>query len=412
MRTPVNFEFSDKVKNLQGRLQAFLDEHIYPNEQRFYDEIERNRWSPTRIVEELKLKACAAGLWNLFLPDSEQGAGLTNLEYAPLCETMGRSVMAPEVFNCSAPDTGNMEVLARYGTPEQKERWLKPLLAGEIRSCFAMTEPAVASSDATNIKASILRDGTHYVINGRKWWTSGAGDPRCKIAIFMGKTDPSAAPHKQQSMILVPMDAPGVKIERMLTVYGYDHAPHGHGEVTFENVRVPVSNILLGEGRGFEIAQGRLGPGRIHHCMRCIGVAERALETMCKRVQARVAFGKPLAEQGTIRADIANSHMEIEQARLLTLKAAYMMDTLGNKEARAEIAMIKVVAPNVALRVLDRAIQAHGGAGVSQDTFLAAAWANVRTLRLADGPDEVHTESIARQELRKWGKPPAKSETH
>jgi acyl-CoA dehydrogenase len=408
----VNFEFSDKVKNLQGRLQAFLDDYIYPNEQRFYDEVEQNRWSPTRIVEELKLKARAAGLWNLFLLDSEQGAGLTNLEYAPLCEMMGRSVMAPEVFNCSAPDTGNMEVLARYGTPEQKKRWLKPLLAGEIRSCFAMTEPAVASSDATNIAARIVRDGDHYVINGRKWWTSGAGDPRCKIAIFMGKTDPSALPHKQQSMILVPMDVPGVKIERLLKVFGYDHAPHGHGEVTFENVRVPASNILLGEGRGFEIAQGRLGPGRIHHCMRCIGIAERALETMCKRVQSRVAFGRLLAEQGTVRADIASSRMEIEQARLLTLKAAYMMDTVGNKEARAEISMIKVVAPNIALRVLDRAIQAHGGAGVSQDTFLAAAWANVRTLRIADGPDEVHTESIARQELRKWGKPSARLDTH
>ncbi len=408
----MNFEFSDKVKNLQGRLQAFLDDHIYPNEQRFYDEVEQNRWSPTRIVEELKLKARAAGLWNLFLLDSEQGAGLTNLEYAPLCEMMGRSVMAPEVFNCSAPDTGNMEVLARYGTPEQKKRWLKPLLAGEIRSCFAMTEPAVASSDATNIAARIVRDGDHYVINGRKWWTSGAGDPRCKIAIFMGKTDPSALPHKQQSMILVPMDVPGVKIDRLLKVFGYDHAPHGHGEVTFENVRVPASNILLGEGRGFEIAQGRLGPGRIHHCMRCIGIAERALETMCKRVQSRVAFGRLLAEQGTVRADIASSRMEIEQARLLTLKAAYMMDTVGNKEARAEISMIKVVAPNIALRVLDRAIQAHGGAGVSQDTFLAAAWANVRTLRIADGPDEVHTESIARQELRKWGKPSARLDTH
>ena len=408
----MNFEFTDKVKNLQRRVQTFLDEYIYPNELRFHDEIEQNRWSPTRIVEELKLKARAAGLWNLFLPDSEHGAGLTNLEYAPLCEMMGRSVMAPEVFNCSAPDTGNMEVLARYGTPEQKERWLKPLLAGEVRSCFAMTEPAVASSDATNIEARIVRDGNHYVINGRKWWTSGAGDPRCKIAIFMGKTDPSALPHKQQSMILVPMDAPGVKIDRMLSVFGYDHAPHGHGEVTFEDVRVPLSNILLGEGRGFEIAQGRLGPGRIHHCMRCIGIAERALETMCKRVQSRVAFGEPLAEQGTIRADIAISRMEIEQARLLTLKAAYTMDTVGNKAARAEIAMIKVAAPNVALRVLDRAIQAHGGAGISQDTFLAAAWASVRTLRIADGPDEVHTESIARHELRKWGKSPAKSQTH
>jgi acyl-CoA dehydrogenase len=408
----VNFEFSDRVKSLQSRLQAFLDEHIYPNEQRYYNEIEQHRWSPTRIVEELKAKARASGLWNLFLPDSEQGAGLTNLEYAPLCEMMGHSVMAPEVFNCSAPDTGNMEVIARYGTPEQKERWLQPLLAGEIRSCFAMTEPAVASSDATNIEASIIRDGNHYIIHGRKWWTSGAGDPRCKIAIFMGKTDPSAAPYKQQSMILVPMDAPGVKVERLLTVYGYDHSPHGHGEVTFDKVRVPVSNMLLGEGRGFEIAQGRLGPGRIHHCMRCIGVAERALETMCRRVQARVAFGKPLAELGTIRADIANSRMEVEQARLLTLKAAYMMDTVGNKAARVEIAMIKVVAPNVALRVLDRAIQSHGGAGVSQDTFLAAAWANVRTLRLADGPDEVHIESVAKQELRKWGVPPTNSERH
>jgi acyl-CoA dehydrogenase len=406
----VNFEFSEKTKDLQRRLRAFMDEHIYPHEQRFQEEIDRDRWKPTRVIEELKPKARAAGLWNLFLPNDESGAGLTNLEYAPLCEIMGRSVMAPEVFNCSAPDTGNMEVLARYGTPEQKEKWLKPLLEGEIRSCFAMTEPEVASSDATNIRASIVRDGKEYVINGRKWWTSGAGDPRCKIAIFMGKTDPVAATHKQQSMILVPLGTPGVKIVRLLTVFGYDHAPHGHAEIAFENVRVPASNMLLGEGRGFEIAQGRLGPGRIHHCMRCIGVAERALETMCERVQARVAFGKMIAEQGTIRADIAASRMEIEQARLLTLKAAYMMDAVGNKEARAEIAMIKVVAPNMALRVLDRAIQAHGGAGVSADTFLAGAWASVRTLRLADGPDEVHVESIAKSELRKWGK--ARTEAH
>jgi acyl-CoA dehydrogenase len=398
----MDFEFNGKTKELQRRLQAFMDENIYPNEQRFTDEIEHERWKPTRIIEELKPKARAAGLWNLFLPNDENGAGLTNLEYAPLCEIMGRSAMAAEVFNCSAPDTGNMEVLTRYGTPEQKERWLKPLLAGEIRSCFAMTEPDVASSDATNIRASIIRNGNEYVINGRKWWSSGAGDPRCKIAIFMGKTDPTAPTHKQQSMVLVPMDAPGVKIERLLTVFGYDHAPHGHAEIRYENVHIPVSNMLLGEGRGFEIAQGRLGPGRIHHCMRCIGVAERALETMCKRVRERVAFGKPLAEQGTIRADVAVSRMEIEQARLLTLKAAYMMDTAGNKSARSEIAMIKIVAPNVTLRVLDRAIQAHGGAGVSQDTFLASAWANVRTLRLADGPDEVHTEAVAKRELGKW----------
>jgi acyl-CoA dehydrogenase len=396
----MNFEYSPKVKELTTRLCAFMDEHIFPNEGRFYQEIERDRWAPTRVIEELKPKARAAGLWNLFLPEHEFGAGLTNLEYAPLCEIMGRSIMAPEVFNCSAPDTGNMEVLARYGTEEQKERWLKPLLAGEIRSCFAMTEPAVASSDATNIQASIRREGNEYVINGRKWWSSGAGDPRCKIAIFMGKTDPSAKKHLQQSMVLVPMDTPGVKVERLLTVFGYDHAPHGHGDVTYVNVRIPVSNVLLGEGRGFEIAQGRLGPGRIHHCMRCIGVAERALAMMCERVQKRVAFGKPLAEQGTIRSDIALSRMEIEQVRLLTLKAAYMMDTVGNKEARAEIAMIKVVAPNMTLRVLDRAIQAHGGAGVSQDTFLAGAWANVRTLRLADGPDEVHTEAVAKLELQ------------
>ena len=395
-------EPTEKTRELQKRLAAFMDQHIYPNEQKFHDQIAASRWTPTAIVDELKVKARAEGLWNLFLPESESGAGLTNLEYAPLCEIMGRSVMAPEVFNCSAPDTGNMEVLARYGTAEQQERWLKPLLAGEIRSCFAMTEPAVASSDATNIESSIARDGEEYVINGRKWWSSGAGDPRCKIAIFMGKTDVTAPKHKQQSMVLVPMDAPGVKVERMLTVFGYDHAPHGHAEVSFEDVRIPASNMLLGEGRGFEIAQGRLGPGRIHHCMRCIGVAERALETMCERVKNRVAFGKPLAEQGTIRADIAESRMEIEQARLLVLKAAQMMDTVGNKVARAEIAMIKVVVPSMTLRVLDRSIQAHGGAGVSQDTFLASAWAQVRTLRLADGPDEVHREAIARLELAKY----------
>jgi acyl-CoA dehydrogenase len=400
----MNFEFSDKVKDLQRRLLAFMEEHIYPNEQRFHEESEHgDRWQPSKVIEELKPKARAAGLWNLFLPESEYGAGLTNLEYAPMCEIMGRSYMAPEVFNCSAPDTGNMEVLARYGSQEHKDRWLKPLLAGEIRSCFAMTEPDVASSDATNIQSSIVRDGDEYVINGNKWWSSGAGDPRCKISIFMGKTDPGAPKHKQQSMILVPMDAPGIKIERMLQVFGYDHAPHGHGHMTFHDVRVPASNMLLGEGRGFEIAQGRLGPGRIHHCMRLIGVAERALELMCRRVQSRVAFGKKLADQGTIRADIAISRMEIEQARLLTLKAASMMDTVGNKAARNEIAMIKVIAPNVALRVLDRAIQAHGAAGVCQDHFLAAAWANSRTLRLADGPDEVHREAIAKWELERWG---------
>ncbi len=398
----MQFEHSDKVKQMQQKLTAFMDEHVYPNEKLWHQQIAAgDRWQPAAIVEQLKPKARAAGLWNLFLPDREHGAGLANLEYAPLCEIMGRSPMAPEIFNCSAPDTGNMEVLAQYGTHEQQERWLKPLLAGEIRSCFAMTEPDVASSDATNIHSSIVREGDHYVINGRKWWSSGAGDPRCKIAIFMGKTDPKAPAHKQQSMILVPFDTPGVKIERMLSVFGYDHAPHGHAEVTYDNVRVPASNLLLGEGRGFEIAQGRLGPGRIHHCMRLIGLAERALEAMCRRVKARVAFGKPIADQGTIRADIADSRIEIEQARLLTLKAAAMMDAAGNKTARAEIAMIKVVAPNMALRVLDRAIQAHGGAGVSGDFPLAEAWASARTLRLADGPDEVHRESIAKLELKK-----------
>ena len=401
----MSFEVTSKAKVLRERLLAFMDAHVYPSEDRFYEEVARDRWRPTQVIEDLKKKARGEGLWNLFLlpEDSERGngPGLTHEQYAPLCEIMGRSFIGPEVFNCSAPDTGNMEVLTRYGTAEQKKQWLDPLLEGEIRSCFAMTEPDVASSDATNIEASIRRDGDTYIINGRKWWSSGAGDPRCKVAILMGKSDPSAPNHKQQSMILVPMDAPGVKIVRMLSVFGYDHAPHGHGEILFENVRVPTGNILLGEGRGFEIAQGRLGPGRIHHCMRCIGVAERALEAMCRRVKDRVAFGKPLAEQGTIRADIATSRIEIEQARLLTMKAAHMMDTVGNKEARAEIAMIKVVAPNMALRVLDRAIQAHGGRGVSQDTFLAGAWASVRALRLADGPDEVHLESIAKWELKK-----------
>jgi acyl-CoA dehydrogenase len=393
---------SPRAADLRTRLLAFMDEHVYVNEPLWHAEIAAERWQPTRIIESLKEKARAEGLWNLFLPDSDRGAGLTNLEYAPLCEVMGRSLMAPEIFNCSAPDTGNMEVLVRYGTEEQKARWLEPLLDGRIRSCFAMTEPAVASSDATNIRASITRDGDHYVVNGRKWWTSGAGDPRCAISIVMGRSNPDAAKHLQQSMILVPLDTPGVTVERMLTVYGYDDAPHGHGEVSFADVRVPTANLLLGEGRGFEIAQGRLGPGRIHHCMRLIGVGERALEAMCERAKTRVAFGRPLAEHGTVRADIANSRMELDQARLLVLSAAHKMDTVGNKVARAEIAMIKVVVPNVALRVIDRAVQVHGGAGVSQDTFLAYAWAHARTLRLADGPDEVHREAVAKLELRKW----------
>ncbi|MEO8449734.1 MAG: acyl-CoA dehydrogenase family protein [Gemmatimonadota bacterium] len=396
------FQLSPRVEELKSKLLTFMVEHVYPNEATWQSEIAEVRWRPTAIVEELKRKARAAGLWNLFLPESDHGAGLTNLEYAPLCEVMGRSLMAPELFNCSAPDTGNMEVLARYGTDDHKRQWLTPLLDGEIRSCFAMTEPEVASSDATNIRTSITREGDSYLITGRKWWTSGAGDPRCKIAIVMGRTNPDAARHLQQSMILVPLDSPGVTIKRMLTVFGYDDAPHGHGEVVFDGVRVPAANLLLGEGRGFEIAQGRLGPGRIHHCMRLIGLAERALEAMCRRVRERVAFGKPIAEQGTIRADIATSRIEIEQVRLLVYKAAHLMDTVGNKGARAEIAAIKVVVPNVALAVLDRAIQAHGGMGVSQDTFLAHAWAASRTLRLADGPDEVHRESIAKLELEKY----------
>jgi acyl-CoA dehydrogenase len=403
----MDFSHSDKVRELQERINAFMDQYIYPAEKHYDEELERNRragnpWQVTKVVEDLKKRARSEGLWNFFLPHSDRGAGLTNLEYAPLCEIMGRSHIAPEVFNCSAPDTGNMEVLARYATPSQQKEWLTPLLEGKIRSAFAMTEPAVASSDATNIQASIVRDGDSYVINGRKWWTSGAGDPRCEILIFMGKTNPDAGRHNQQSMILVPMKTPGVKVLRTLTVFGYDHAPHGHAEVNFENVRVPVENLLLGEGRGFEIAQGRLGPGRIHHCMRTIGVAERALELMCKRSQERVAFGKRLSEQGVTLERIAESRIMIDQVRWLVLNAAYMMDTVGNRAAKAEIAMIKVAAPNMTLKVLDWAIQMHGGGGVSDDYPLAALWAGTRTLRFADGPDEVHRDAIAKLELSRY----------
>src|SRR5246127_4312540 len=374
----MNFAFSKKIEDLQRRLRVFMDEYIYPNEQRFQKEIELNRWSPTAVMEELKPKALAAGLWNLFLPDSDHGAGLTNLEYAPLCEIMGRSSMAPEVFNCSAPDTGNMEVLHRYGSQDQKERWLKPLMAGEIRSAFLMTEPAVASSDATNIETSMVRDGDHYVINGRKWWSSGVGDPRCKIAIVMGKTDPAAAKHQQQSQILVPLDSKGITVEKLLPVFGFDDAPHGHAQVLLENVRVPASNILLGEGRGFEIAQGRLGPGRIHHCMRTIGKAEEALEKMVKRLSSRTAFGKKIVEFSIWEQRIAEARTDIEMNRLLCLKAADMMDKVGNKTAQLEIAMIKVAAPNMALKIIDDAIQAHGGMGVSDEAGLATDYANVR----------------------------------
>jgi len=403
----MDFSYSQKVEDYRARLSAFMDEVVYPGERTFFEQHEASddRWQLPPVMEEMKAKARDAGLWNLFLPDSTCGAGLTNLEYAPLCEIMGRSPIAPEVFNCSAPDTGNMETLERYGSEAQKAEWLVPLLAGEIRSAFAMTEPAVASSDATNIQARIERDGDAYVINGRKWWITGAGDRRCTIYIFMGKTDTEAERHKQQSMILVPRDTPGVTLVRPLTVFGYDDAPHGHFEIDFKDVRVPASNLLLGEGRGFEIAQGRLGPGRIHHCMRLIGVAERSLEAMCARAKSRVAFGKPIAEQGVVMEAIARSRMEIEQARLLTLKAAHMMDTVGNKAARAEIAMIKVVAPNMALEVIDRAMQVHGGGGMCEDFGLAAAWAHSRTLRLADGPDEVHRAAVAKLELRKQTPP-------
>ena len=397
----MNFDYSDKVKKLQEKLTDFMNENIYKNEDVYKKQVEEGgRWCIPAIMEELKAKAKTEGLWNLFLPDSDLGASLTNVEYAPLCEIMGRSPIGPEVFNCSAPDTGNMEVLVRYGTEDQKRKWLEPLLNGEIRSSFAMTEPDVASSDASNIQGRIEKDGDDYIINARKWWTSGAMDPRCKIMIFMGKTDPHADKYKQQSMILVPMDTAGVKVLRHLPVFGYDHAPHGHAEVDFSNVRVPASNMLLGEGRGFEIAQGRLGPGRIHHCMRMIGQAERALELMINRAKSRVAFGKPISEQGVVMEAIADSRAEIEQTRLLVLKAAYMMDTVGNKFARKEIAMIKVIAPNMATRVIDRAIQIHGGGGVTSDFPLSYAYGHARTLRLADGPDEVHRMTIAKLELR------------
>jgi acyl-CoA dehydrogenase len=397
----MDFDYSRKVSALRERLTAFMREEVLPREAAYFQALHSSatRWIVPPSIDDLKAKAQTAGLWNLFLPDTEYGAGLSNLEYAPLAEIMGRSPIAPEACNCSAPDSGNMEVLARYGTAEQKEEWLQPLLRGEIRSAFAMTEPDVASSDATNVRSTIRKDGDDYVLNGRKWWVSGAMDPRCKLLIFMGKSDTKAERHRQQSMVLVPLGAPGVEVVRPLTVFGYDDAPHGHAEMLFENVRVPVSNLLLGEGRGFEIAQGRLGPGRIHHCMRLIGLAERALESLCSRAAQRIAFGKTLAEQGTVREAIARSRIEIDQARLLTLSAADMMDKAGNKAARAGIAMIKVVAPSMALRVIDRAMQVHGAAGVSADFALAAAWAGARALRIADGPDEVHVESIARMEL-------------
>jgi acyl-CoA dehydrogenase len=399
----MDFDYSQKTLELQNKLERFFAENILPNEAEYQKQVAAGtRWKVLPLIEDLKAKARSQNLWNLFLPNDSSGAGLTNLEYAPLAETMGRVFWSSEVFNCSAPDTGNMEVLIKYGTPEQQEAWLKPLLDGEIRSCFAMTEPDVASSDATNIRASIKPDGDCYILNGRKWWTTGAGDPRCKLAVFMGKSDETAAKHLQQSMILVPMDAQGVRIERLLTVFGYDDAPHGHAEVVFENVRVPQENLLLGEGRGFEIAQGRLGPGRIHHCMRLIGLAERALELMCKRAKTRTAFGKNLSEQGTIKNWIAEARVELEQARLLVLKAAWKMDAAGNKSARNEIAMIKVVAPNVALKIVDRAIQAFGGAGVSADFPLAKYWTEARALRIADGPDEVHLNSIAKNELKRY----------